>query len=228
MSLIKGGALRLFSTFLYFVAFCCSVIIVGATAWVCATSPHSQRWLIICNSSLLASLDQSETSRSSASEQYPWRKMTFKRYTVQTTNAYQVLLRSYAPHMLSCRDWLLRICRCAYGRCLRRRNDRHRGSQSGCSLWLPSWFRDDVPPVCRDLRCGYYRHLRVLGQQWHQFCDVSPWADLVSQALQVLIEACCFANAGGRGSTLSGNAEPLLVYHGIVFVCRVSERASLF
>merc|ERR1711981_777387 len=43
MGIIKGGALRLFSTFLYFVAFCCSVIIVGATGWFIASFAGSKR-----------------------------------------------------------------------------------------------------------------------------------------------------------------------------------------
>ncbi|KAK4611205.1 uncharacterized protein CLAFUR5_14025 [Fulvia fulva] len=43
MGFFKGGILRLTSTFLYFVAFCCSMLILGATIWFVVSFRGSTR-----------------------------------------------------------------------------------------------------------------------------------------------------------------------------------------
>ncbi|KAG8625255.1 hypothetical protein KVT40_007006 [Elsinoe batatas] len=56
MGLIKGGAIRLFSTFLYFVSFICSMVIVGATGWFIASFSGSTRDFAIIGMASVAAL----------------------------------------------------------------------------------------------------------------------------------------------------------------------------
>ncbi|KAF2224534.1 hypothetical protein BDZ85DRAFT_261126 [Elsinoe ampelina] len=56
MGLIKGGAIRLLSTFLYFVSFICSMVIVGATGWFIASFSGSTRDFAIIGMASVAAL----------------------------------------------------------------------------------------------------------------------------------------------------------------------------